>query len=89
VLTLQDLVVDPHIDHRGMIAQVEHPTLGAVKQVATPITVDGRDRDRIDPSMMIKTTDVAELVVALCRLSRNAAVPNVVLTRPGEQMWRA
>ena len=46
-------------------------------------------RDRIDPSMMIKTTDVAELVVALCRLSRNAAVPNVVLTRPGERLWRA
>ena len=41
VLTLQDLVVDPHLDHRGMIAQVAHPTLGTVNQVATPITVDG------------------------------------------------
>jgi alpha-methylacyl-CoA racemase len=41
VLTLQDLVTDPHIDHRGMIAEVEHPTLGTVKQMATPINVDG------------------------------------------------
>jgi len=41
VLTLQDLVADPHVDHRGMIAEVEHPTLGTVKQVATPINVDG------------------------------------------------
>jgi len=46
-------------------------------------------RNRIDPSVMIKTTDIAELVLALCRLSRNAVVPNVVVTRPGEQLWRA
>ena len=41
VLTLPDLLADPHIDHRGMIAEIAHPTLGAVKQVATPINVDG------------------------------------------------
>jgi alpha-methylacyl-CoA racemase len=42
VLTLQDLLADPHLDHRGMIAEVAHPTLGTVKQVATPINLDGR-----------------------------------------------
>jgi alpha-methylacyl-CoA racemase len=41
VLTLPDLLADPHIDHRGMIAEVAHPTLGSVKQMATPINVDG------------------------------------------------
>ena len=41
VLTLPDLLVDPHVDHRGMIAEVAHPTLGPVKQMATPINVDG------------------------------------------------
>lgn len=41
VLTLQDLLVDPHLEHRGMIAEVEHPTLGTVKQVATPINLNG------------------------------------------------
>lgn len=46
-------------------------------------------RDRIDPAQMITADDVAELVLAVCRLSRHAVVPNVVLTRPGEQLWRA
>jgi len=41
VLTLQDLLTDPHLEHRGMIPEVEHPTLGPVKQVATPINLDG------------------------------------------------
>jgi alpha-methylacyl-CoA racemase len=42
VLTLTDLMTDPHIQHRGLLMDVEHPTLGNVKQVATPITVDGQ-----------------------------------------------
>lgn len=41
VLTLPDLLTDPHIEHRGLIVEVAHPTLGQVKQVATPINVDG------------------------------------------------
>jgi 3-oxoacyl-[acyl-carrier protein] reductase len=44
--------------------------------------------DDIDPSTMIRPSDVAELAAALCRLSRYAAVPNVVITRPGKQLWR-
>jgi 3-oxoacyl-[acyl-carrier protein] reductase len=46
-------------------------------------------RDRIDPAEMITVGDVAELTRALCRLSRYAVVPNIVLTRPGAQLWRA
>jgi 3-oxoacyl-[acyl-carrier protein] reductase len=46
-------------------------------------------QDRIPPDEMITADDVAELAVALCRLSRHAVVPNVVLTRPGRVLWRA
>lgn len=42
MLTLPDLLVDPHIEYRGVISEVTHPTLGQIKQVATPINVDGR-----------------------------------------------
>ncbi|WP_256789930.1 SDR family NAD(P)-dependent oxidoreductase [Frankia sp. AvcI1] len=46
-------------------------------------------RGRIPRDEMIKVDDVAELVMGLSRMSRYAAVPNVVLTRPGVQLWRA
>lgn len=43
----------------------------------------------LDPRDMLLTSDVAEMVVALTRLSRSVVVPNVVLTRPGPCLWRA
>jgi 3-oxoacyl-[acyl-carrier protein] reductase len=46
-------------------------------------------RDKIPPEEMIRAGDIAELVLALSRLSRYAAIPNIVLTRPGAQLWRA
>lgn len=46
-------------------------------------------RDTIPAAEMIRAGDVAELVLALSRLSRYATVPNIVLTRPGAQLWRA
>jgi 3-oxoacyl-[acyl-carrier protein] reductase len=46
-------------------------------------------RDTIPPDEMIHPSDVAELVLALTRLSRHATIPNIVLTRPGSQLWRA
>jgi 3-oxoacyl-[acyl-carrier protein] reductase len=46
-------------------------------------------RDKIPPEEMIRADDVAELVLALSRLSRHATIPNIVLTRPGAQLWRA
>ncbi|RBY85992.1 SDR family oxidoreductase [Blastococcus sp. TF02A-26] len=45
--------------------------------------------DRIPTAGMIRPSDVAEMVIAVARLSRNAAVPNIVLTRPGPNVWRA
>ncbi|NKQ52705.1 SDR family oxidoreductase [Amycolatopsis sp. K13G38] len=44
-------------------------------------------RDEI--STMLKAQDVATLVQAVSRLSANAVVPNIVLARAGDQLWRA
>jgi NAD(P)-dependent dehydrogenase (short-subunit alcohol dehydrogenase family) len=46
-------------------------------------------RDRVDPAQMIRASDVAELILALIRMSRWAVVPNVVMSRPGTTVWRA
>jgi 3-oxoacyl-[acyl-carrier protein] reductase len=43
----------------------------------------------IPPDEMIQTSDVAELTLALTRLSRWAAVPTIVMTRPGPNLHRA
>jgi 3-oxoacyl-[acyl-carrier protein] reductase len=45
--------------------------------------------DRIDPATMISPADIAELVSCISRLSRHAVVPNVPVSRPGPQLWRA
>ncbi|MFB8282892.1 SDR family NAD(P)-dependent oxidoreductase [Nocardia colli] len=46
-------------------------------------------RDVLDQSAMLSTGDIAELALALARLSRNAVVPNIVISRAGDQLWRA
>jgi 3-oxoacyl-[acyl-carrier protein] reductase len=46
-------------------------------------------KDAIPAAEMIRADDVAELVLALTRLSRFATIPNIVLTRPGAPLWRA
>ena len=46
-------------------------------------------QDLIPAEEMIRADDVGELVLALSRMSRYAAIPNIVLTRPGAQLWRA
>lgn len=45
--------------------------------------------ESIPPGEMMKTSDVAELTLALTRLSRWAAVPAIVMTRPGPNLHRA
>ena len=42
VLGLPELLQDPHVQARGMVNTVDHPTLGRIEQLATPIAVDGR-----------------------------------------------
>ncbi|WP_280266805.1 SDR family NAD(P)-dependent oxidoreductase [Nocardia wallacei] len=43
----------------------------------------------LDPSAMLPTADIAELVLAISRLSARAVVPNIVISRAGTQLWRA
>jgi NAD(P)-dependent dehydrogenase (short-subunit alcohol dehydrogenase family) len=45
-------------------------------------------RDEIDPDMMIRPADIAEIAYCVTQLSRWSAVPNIVVTRPGAQLWR-
>jgi len=51
--------------------------------------MSGWVHDRIAADVMIRATDIAVLVSAIARMSRYAAVPNIAVTRPGEQLWRA
>ncbi len=64
------------------------------------LTLSGRDRaalakvasdlaGRIDPAEMIPPADIAELVLALTRMSARSVVPLVTMSRPGETQWRA
>ncbi|MEV5835910.1 hypothetical protein [Nocardia sp. NPDC052112] len=46
-------------------------------------------RDTLDREAMLTTGDVAELELAITRLSAHAVVPNIVLSRAGDQIWRA
>jgi short-subunit dehydrogenase len=45
--------------------------------------------NRIDPAEMISPADIAELVVALTRMSASAVIPLVTISRPGPSQWRA
>lgn len=46
-------------------------------------------RDSVDQSDMLTAGDVAEIVMAITRLSARAVVPSVALTRAGRNLWRA
>jgi short-subunit dehydrogenase len=41
------------------------------------------------PETMLPTADIAEMVLAVSRLSARAVVPNIVISRSGDQLWRA
>jgi NAD(P)-dependent dehydrogenase (short-subunit alcohol dehydrogenase family) len=43
----------------------------------------------LEPSAMLPTADIAEMVLAVSRLSARAMVPNIVISRFGDQLWRA
>jgi NAD(P)-dependent dehydrogenase (short-subunit alcohol dehydrogenase family) len=43
----------------------------------------------IPPDQMMKTSDIAEVAMAITRLSPRAAVPAVIMTRPGPNLHRA
>lgn len=43
----------------------------------------------VDEATMLESSDIAELVVAVSRLSVKAVVPNIVVSRAGSAIWRA
>lgn len=82
----------------GLISLCETVTLeefanGVTATALSPGYVDtdmtAGKRETLAPDSMLTTDDVAELVLAISRLSAHAVVPNIVLTRAGAQLWRA
>jgi NAD(P)-dependent dehydrogenase (short-subunit alcohol dehydrogenase family) len=45
--------------------------------------------EQVAPSEMIPISDVAEVVIAMTRLSKAAVAPMVAIGRPGNHLWRA
>jgi len=37
VLTIAEVFADPHVRHRGMLQEVEHPTEGVIKHIGVPV----------------------------------------------------
>lgn len=72
---------------------VEEAAHGVLATAVSPGFVDtdmgAWAADHIEPAAMLTTGDVAEMVVALTHLSARAVVANLVLARPGENLWRA
>jgi len=49
VNTVEEIVEDPHIEARGMIAEAEHPEHGTFKMAANPVNFSTLETDRCDP----------------------------------------
>jgi NAD(P)-dependent dehydrogenase (short-subunit alcohol dehydrogenase family) len=47
------------------------------------------NHESVPPDQMMRPADIAELTLALTRMSSRAAVPSVVMTRPGPSLYRA
>ena len=58
---LRDVFDDPQVRHCGLLEEVEHPILGKLKQVGSPITMEGTENGtvRLPPPMLGQhTTEV-------------------------------
>jgi crotonobetainyl-CoA:carnitine CoA-transferase CaiB-like acyl-CoA transferase len=60
VLTLPEVLEDDHVRHRRLVSEVDHPTLGSVLQVGTPIHVDGDPLE--NARFAVPGSDTAELL---------------------------
>lgn len=72
---------------------LEESSNGVSATAISPGYVDtdmaGWKEGEISRADMLPARDVAELVLAVSRLSANAVLPNIVLSRSGDQIWRA
>lgn len=53
VLTMEEMVADPQIQHRGMIEKVDHPQYGTLKQVANPIKLSRTKLKTVRPAPLL------------------------------------
>ena len=51
--------------------------------------MSARVHGRIDPAQMIPPADIAELILALTRMSARSVLPLVAMSRAGPSQWRA
>jgi crotonobetainyl-CoA:carnitine CoA-transferase CaiB-like acyl-CoA transferase len=62
--TVAEALSDPHLQYRGMIVELEHPALGLLKSIATPVHLSGTPLTyRLHPPRLGEHTDtvLAEL----------------------------
>ncbi len=80
VLDTQDLFADPHLVARGFVRAVEHPTLGRVPHLASPLRLAGSDVPlRPAPALgghtaEVLRTDLGLTDDAIARLRQNGVV---------------
>lgn len=72
---------------------LEESAAGVAATAISPGYVDtdmaAWQHDTVGRDAMLPAGDVAELVMAVSRLSARAVVPNIVLSRAGDRLWRA
>jgi alpha-methylacyl-CoA racemase len=76
VLTLPEVLADEHVRHRGLVSKVQHPTLGSIPQIGTPIHVDGGHLENArfavpgsDTAELLRELDIADEEVEKLRAS--------------------
>ncbi|CAM3591947.1 SDR family NAD(P)-dependent oxidoreductase [Smaragdicoccus niigatensis] len=72
---------------------LEESSAGVAATAISPGYVDtdmtAWKRSQLDQAAMLTTGDIAEMAMAITRLSSNAVVPNIVISRAGSELWRA
>jgi NAD(P)-dependent dehydrogenase (short-subunit alcohol dehydrogenase family) len=72
---------------------VEESLVGVTATAISPGYVDTDmaewKRGELEEGAMLRADDVAEIAMAITRLSAGAIIPNIVLSRKGDRVWRA
>lgn len=53
VRTLSEVVEDPHVGHRGMLPEVEHPTMGPTRVYGSPIRLSDSETPKPSPAPLL------------------------------------